>query len=128
MREITRKMCISCGDIKPMKSFYKSKRYLDGYMSRCKECYKNSIFKDKDYPSFGAINIAQIDKDSFNDMNEVLSSMQYDTSKDIHQQFIERMASKYGVNFDYVSEAEDKIWELKKKLKINPQEPSVGER
>jgi hypothetical protein len=51
-------------------------------------------------------------------MNELLSSMGYDTSKDIHQQFIERMAMKYGVKFDYQPEADDKIYELKKRLNI----------
>lgn len=118
MREIIRKRCISCYELKYKKDFYKSKRYLDGFMSRCKECYNNKIFIDKDYPSFGAINIGQINEESFNDMNELLSSMGYDTDRDIHEQFIHRMASKYGIKFEYQPEAVDKIYELKKRLNL----------
>jgi len=34
------KNCISCGDTKPLDSFYKHKQTKDGHLNKCKECCK----------------------------------------------------------------------------------------
>ena len=42
------KECIKCGEIKPKSEFFKAKRNIDGYDSRCKECEKLRLRRERD--------------------------------------------------------------------------------
>lgn len=94
------KICRSCGKSKPLSQYYNNKLMKSGKANSCKICsglgikvMKNDIPKfNKEYSKFDDNwgKLFAVTSETYSLMYEFLSKIGYDTSKDIHQQFLDR--------------------------------------
>jgi hypothetical protein len=109
------KECISCRIKKRINRFYKSNQYPDGHMSRCKDCYEYTSNRN-DLRAWAILDLSQVDQESMDLVYYILEELGYDSKKDIHQQFVDRIKNRYGTELTYNEEPKDEIWEIKQKL------------
>ena len=77
--------CSICGQYKPEKDFYKSKRNSWGVETRCKIHFTK---KDKDEDNDNShLKFTRLEESDFIGARKLLQQLGYDTSKDVHQQF-----------------------------------------
>lgn len=94
------KVCNVCGVEQPLTNFSPSPTTIDGRIARCKKCvsalYKIQNDKIKS-GKYSPLEMAQRDED-IEGAKEVLTALGYDfnNEKSIHEQFMERIATKYG--------------------------------
>ena len=96
--------CKICKVEKSLESFYRCKNCIGGRIGVCKICKQKglNIPKDKVHPfnqmwrkpesDFFSLN--RVRKKDYELMWELLSEMGYDTSKDVHSQFMEKVNSQ----------------------------------
>lgn len=94
------KICKTCKELLPIESFYNNKQSKDGKVGDCKDCRKQKYKLEKKY--YPKQKLSQIDlksnflqlkgisKEDYVIMWELIKSIRYDITKDIHQQFIDR--------------------------------------
>lgn len=82
--------CTICGQYRPDKMFYRSKRTAWGKDTRCKLHYTK---KEKDDGTNNHLKLAKVKEEDFIGARELLKKLGYDTSathNPIHQQVIEK--------------------------------------
>ena len=95
-----KKICNLCGHSKELNEFVKGATTADGYTGRCKKCMAILSKKRRDKENTGqytAIELSQKPDDA-EAARQVLIRLGYDfdQEKSIHEQFLERIATKYG--------------------------------
>ena len=83
--------CTICGEYKPESQFYKNKKTTWGIETRCKDHY---IKKNKEDNSNDHIRFTRLYEKDFQGAKEILQRMGYDTTRNIHQQFMEKHKHK----------------------------------
>jgi hypothetical protein len=113
-----KKICSKCHVEKLTSEFYVKRDNKDKFQSQCKVCmneynrlyrannpektsYKKRTYNDT-YINFRSFTPKDILK-----VPEMLEKMGYDTTKDIHTQFINRVNTKYGLNLKKKSKPKD---------------------
>lgn len=86
--------CSICGEYKPESDFYKSKRTKWGVDRNCKEHYR--LGKEDRETAYLQFN--NFKKSDFVNALALLQSLGYDTSKNVHEQFMERYKDKINKN------------------------------
>lgn len=85
------KYCKSCDTVKPYEDFYKQG---NNYQARCKVCY-NDKHKSK-HKKLNRMDAFEGNPNDLEGAKNTLIAMGYDLNRDIHEQFMERVSSKYG--------------------------------
>jgi len=98
-----KKICKACLIEKSIDSFYRCKNCVNGRAGTCKICKQkgNKIVRDKIHPfnlmwrknntDFFSMN--RVTKEDYVLMWQLLEKLGYDTSKDVHQQFMDKVNS-----------------------------------
>lgn len=92
------KRCTTCGRVKRLESFGRSKAFSTGYNSSCKICraeYARKHREKKNIEYGGGPRLTTVTKDDWCRTYKFLTSIGYDVSKDIHEQF----SKKYGLTY-----------------------------
>jgi ClpP class serine protease len=113
-----KKLCSKCGIEKLKTDYYSNRRNKDKVQSQCKSCmneysktyrvnnpdktrYKKRTTEDT------FINFRSFTPNDIKKIPLMLEKMGYDTTKDIHKQFIDRVNKKYGLNLKTKSKPKD---------------------
>lgn len=78
--------CTGCGEYRPEKDFYKSKKHKWGIDSKCKIHYRKKGENDDIDTRYLKLN--RIKQSDFDEVKEFLQRIGYDTTKNIHEQFL----------------------------------------
>ena len=99
------KICNKCNRLLPIESFSIARYCKDGRNYSCRECVSKAGKKQRETKIAPSLKqpykITHLTEEDVEGVYNLLETLGYDISKDIHQQFIEKMKSKYGVYVDY---------------------------
>lgn len=84
--------CTVCGQYRPEADFYKSKRSKWGIETKCKRHYTKRDVDDDDNDSH--LKFSRLTESDFKNARELLNKLGYDTSKDVHEQFMNKYKLK----------------------------------
>ena len=79
--------CTICGEYKPENMFYKNKKTTWGVETKCKDHY---LKKDKIDPTNDHIKFTRLYDSDFEGAKKLLTDMGYDTTKNVHDQFMKK--------------------------------------
>ena len=80
--------CTVCGQYRPEADFYKSKRSKWGVETKCKRHYTRRDQEDDNEDSH--LKFTKLSEKDFTNARELLNKLGYDTSQDVHNQFLNK--------------------------------------
>ncbi len=122
-----KQICRKCHHELPITDFYTSKNMKSGYLTQCKLCWrerhKNPENKPKspDLMGLDDLRLYRLTKDDYKSLYELLDRIGYDTTKDIHKQFIDKWNNKNDYKMIYGKRGASSINKYLPDGSINPQ-------